>query len=68
MHHDVGAERKRPRQHRRRRGRIDGEKRARRVRGFGSSGDIGDRPERVRGRFDPDELRLARANRGAQRR
>ena len=31
------------------------------------AGDVGDRPERVRGRLDPDELRRARLDRGAQR-
>ena len=53
MHHDVGAERERPREHRRRGGAVDREQRARRVRDLGGAGDVGDRPQRVGRRLDP---------------
>ena len=66
MHHDVGAERERPREHRRRGGGIDGEQRARRVRDLGDGRDVGDAPQRIGGRLDPDEFRVG-LDRGAHR-
>ena len=64
VHHEVGAELERPRQHRRRDGGVDRHARAGRVRECRGGRDVGDRPQRVGRRFDPHQLRLP----GLQRR
>ena len=68
MHDDIGAERQRARMHRRGGGRIDREPGACAMRDPGRGGDVGDGPERVRRRLDPDELGLARPHRRLERR
>ena len=68
MHHQIGAERDRPGQHRGRDGRIDRQPRARRVRDRGRGGDVGDAPQRIGRRLDPHQPRLPRPHRRAQRR
>ena len=56
MHDDVGAERERPGEHRRRAGGIDAERGARIMRERGGGGDVADAPQRVARRLQPDEL------------
>ncbi len=55
MHDDIGAKSDRLRQHRGRRGAVDGELGAGPVCDLGRAGDVGYRPQRVRRRLDPDE-------------
>ena len=67
MHHDVGAERDRLSEDRRRDGRIDREQCARRVGGLGHRGNIGDGPERIARGLDVHQTGFVRLNRGADR-
>ena len=60
VHHDVGAELQRPREHGRGERVVDAEQRAAVVGDFGAGGDVGDRHQRIAGRFDPHELRGGR--------
>ena len=68
VHHEIGAERERPRVDRRRARRVDCEPRAARVRELGDRGDVGDVPRRVRRRLDPDEPASTPSARRAPRR
>ena len=68
MHDDVGAERERPGEDRRRAGRVDRESRARRVGDRGRACDVADAPQRIARRLEPYELRLARLHRPRERR
>ena len=61
VHDDLRAELERTRQHRRRRGRIDGDDGADLARDRARRGDVGDVPRRIRRRLDPDQARSARA-------
>ncbi len=63
MHDDVGAQRKRAGENRRRHRGIDPEQRARSVGEPRRLGDVGDGPQRIGGRLDPDELGAAGAHR-----
>ncbi len=67
MHDDVGAERDRPGQDRRRDGAVDGKTRAGAVGDLGGGGDVGDRPCRIGRALDPDELGPAGLDRGGER-
>ena len=68
VHDEVGAQCQRPRQHRRRHGRVDGEPGAGAVRDLGRGGDVGDLPQRVGRRLQPDQPRPARPHARRQRR
>ncbi|CAN5818297.1 hypothetical protein BH11PSE3_BH11PSE3_37830 [soil metagenome] len=67
MHHEVGAERQRPREDRRRDGRVHAQQRARGMGEVGDGGDVGDAPHRIARRLDPHQSGLARPQRGAHR-
>ena len=65
MHDDVGAERERTREDRRRHGGVDAQDRVGGVRDLGDRGDVGDGPERIARRLDPEQSGLAGPHRGA---
>ncbi len=66
MHHDVGAERQRLGEQRRRCRRVDAEQRAARMRDLRDACDVRDGPERIGRRLDPHQFRV-RLHRGAHR-
>ena len=56
VHHDVGPQLQRPREHRRGERAVDAQQRAAPMGDFGARRDVGDRHQRIAGRFDPHEL------------
>ena len=55
------------REHRRRGGGVDAERGACRVRDLGDRRDVGDAPQRIRGRLDPDQFRVGLQRRADRR-
>ena len=68
MHDDIGAERDRPGEHRRRAGGVDAERGARGMGDFCRAGDVADAPQRIARRLQPDEPGRPRPHGGAERR